>query len=100
MKTKITPTSEKNIMENKKNQELHEFYIGEKTTLTIENVLIRTKMTAQEYADFCNKRYSEGKISKVFIMSPKIKGDDGQDLTLVCAADEDGQTFIYYKCKG
>lgn len=82
----------------KQTEKLHEFYIGEKTTLTIENVAKTTLMTWDDWFKFNQEQTEKGNISETFFMPEEISDNHNRKLTLVCMADENGKRVFYYKC--
>lgn len=87
--------NDENTVGNK--DKLHEFYIGEITTLTIENVLVPTLMTSEAYNEFCLKRYQENKPAHAFFMPDEITDNHNRKLKLYCHTLENDNIIQYYK---
>ncbi len=86
-------------METSKKQpeKLQEFYIGERTTLTIENVSVPTLMTRTDYNKFSQEQNEKGIYSQTFFAPNDAVIEHGIKLKLFCTAFENGNHVLYYK---
>lgn len=88
--------NDENTAENK--DKLHEFYIGERTALTIENVAKTTLMTWDDWHKFDQEQQEKGNLSETFFMPEEITDNHNRKLTLFCMAYENEKRVFYYKC--
>ncbi|MBI3517978.1 MAG: hypothetical protein HY062_01290 [Bacteroidetes bacterium] len=87
-------------MKDKKEEEMKGYYVGERTTVTIENVAKTTLMTKEEYEMFSQEQIDKGNLPTVIFEPQEYTMNVGKlsmKIKKFCHAFEDGKMFTYYK---